>query len=183
MNAPFGPSTGLSSSGGASGGSETGPASAGGSEGGATGAGAAGKRGASTCHGCSPPSVGAGATVELNERKMEGVVESPSDRCCVRWGPPAGGARWQPQGRRRGGDARGAKGTHSPQVGGFTEGFAVDECGEEDEEDEGAHGQVEGRGARDASRLPRRLARERFHRGRWSDASWSSTRCRGQIFD
>jgi hypothetical protein len=57
--------------------------------------------------------------------------------------------------------------THSPVQGGFTEGFAVDACGEEDEEDEGAHGQVEDRGARDASRLPRRLARERFHRGRW----------------
>ena len=79
-NAPFGPSTGLSSSGGASGGasggSVTGPASAGGSAGGATGAGAARKGGASTCHGhgYSPPFVSAGATVELNQRKIGGVA-------------------------------------------------------------------------------------------------------------
>ena len=65
-----------------------------------------------------------------------------------------------PRGRRNEGSL------HSPKVqGGFTEreeGFAVDECGEGDEEDEGPHGQVEDRGARGPSWLPRRFARERW---------------------
>ena len=103
--------------------------------------------------------------MELNERKMGGVLESPS---VLREVGATSGAG--PGGNHKGVVAAKAEGsTHSPpQVqGGFTEGFAVDACGEEDEEDEGAHGQVEDRGARDASRLPRRLARERFHRGRW----------------
>ena len=98
----------------------------------------------------------------MNER-WGGVLESPS---VLREVGATSGAG--PGGNHKGVGAAKAEGsTHSPAVQGEFKGFAVDACGEEDEEDEGAHGQVEDRGARDASRLPRRLARERFHRGRW----------------
>ena len=97
--------------------------------------------------------------MELNEHKMVGVVESPS---VLREVGATSGAG--PGGNHKGVGAAKAEGsTHSPAVqGGFTEGFAVDACGEEDEEDEGAHGQVEDRGARGPSWLPRRFARERW---------------------